>query len=43
MQEALPNAIKAGAIGIAVIFIFMIVYYRIPGIIASMALTYIQH
>ena len=38
-EEALPNAIKAGAIGIGAIFIFMIAYYRIPGIIASMALT----
>ena len=37
--EALPNAIKAGLIGIAIIFIFMILYYRIPGVIASIALT----
>lgn len=37
--EALPNALKAGAIGIAIIFIFMMIYYRIPGFIASIALT----
>lgn len=37
--EALPNAVKAGLIGIAIIFVFMIIYYRIPGIIASIALT----
>lgn len=37
--EALPNAIKAGLIGIAIIFVFMILYYRIPGVIASIALT----
>lgn len=37
--EALPNAIKAGLIGIAIIFIFMILYYRIPGVIASISLT----
>ena len=37
--EALPNAVKAGLIGIAIIFVFMILYYRIPGIIASIALT----
>ena len=37
--EALPNAVKAGLIGIALIFIFMIVYYRVPGVIASIALT----
>lgn len=37
--EALPNAIKAGLIGIGIIFVFMILYYRIPGVIASIALT----
>ena len=37
--EALPNAIKAGLIGISLIFIFMMIYYRIPGVIASIALT----
>lgn len=37
--EALPNAIKAGIIGIALVFIFMIVYYGVPGIISSIALT----
>ncbi|WP_195989234.1 protein translocase subunit SecD [Clostridium sp. D53t1_180928_C8] len=37
--EALPNAVKAGLIGIAIIFVFMILYYRVPGIIASIALT----
>ena len=35
--EALPNAVKAGLIGI--IFLFMILYYRIPGVIACIALT----
>lgn len=38
-SEALPNAIKAGVVGITIIFLFMILYYRIPGIIASIALT----
>ena len=37
--EALPNAVKAGLIGIAIIFLFMILYYRIPGVIACIALT----
>ena len=37
--EALPNALKAGLIGVGLIFLFMIVYYRVPGIIASIALT----
>lgn len=38
-SEALPNALKAGAIGIVLVFLFMIVYYRIPGLFASIALT----
>ena len=37
--EALPNAVKAGTIGIAIIFLFMILYYRVPGVIACIALT----
>ncbi|MGG7058516.1 protein translocase subunit SecD [Clostridium tertium] len=37
--EALPNAIKAEVIGVGIIFLFMIVYYRIPGLFASIALT----
>ncbi|MEG0238043.1 MAG: protein translocase subunit SecD [Clostridium sp.] len=36
---ALPNAVKAGVVGIGLIFVFMILYYRIPGLIASIALT----
>jgi len=37
--SALPNAMKAGVIGICLIFVFMILYYRVPGVIASIALT----
>lgn len=36
--EALPNSLKAGAIGIGLIFIFMIAYYRLPGVISCFAL-----
>lgn len=36
---ALPNALKAGAIGVLCIFIFMIILYRVPGFIASIALS----
>lgn len=36
---ALPKSIKAGAIGIALVFIFMLLYYRLPGIIADIALV----
>ena len=38
-STALPNAVKAGAIGIILVYLFMIVYYRLPGLIASIALT----
>ena len=37
-SEALPNAIKAGVIGIGIIFILMILYYRVPGLFASISL-----
>ena len=36
---ALPNAVKAGILGIALVFLFMMLIYRIPGFIASIALT----
>lgn len=37
--EAMPNAIKAGAVGILLVFIFMILNYRLLGVISSIALT----
>lgn len=37
-SEALPNSLKAGAIGIALIFVFMIACYRVPGVISCIAL-----
>ena len=36
---ALPNAVKAGVVGVGLIFLLMIIYYRVPGFIASIALT----
>lgn len=36
---AFPNAVKAGAIGIAIVFLFMIIIYRVQGFFASVALT----
>lgn len=36
---ALPNAVKAGVVGVGLIFLFMMIYYRVPGFIASIALT----
>jgi len=37
-KNALPLSIKAGAIGILFILIFMLLYYRAPGIIADISL-----
>lgn len=37
--NALPLSILAGEIGIGLVMIFMILYYRVPGIIASIALV----
>lgn len=38
-STAFPNAVKAGAIGIILVYLFMIVYYRLPGVMSSIALT----
>lgn len=35
---ALPDSIKAGVVGIAIVMLFMLFYYRIPGLIADIAL-----
>lgn len=37
--SALPNAMKAGTIGVLVIFLFMILNYRWAGFVSSMALS----
>lgn len=37
-QESVALSIRAGVIGVFVVFIFMIVYYRVPGIAAAIAL-----
>ncbi len=37
--EALSLSIKAGIIGMAFIILFMIAYYRVPGIVASVAIV----
>lgn len=36
---AFPNAIKAGAIGIGIVFLFMLIVYRLQGLFADIALT----
>lgn len=37
--ESLDRSILAAAIGLAIIFLFMLIYYRIPGLVANIALT----
>jgi protein-export membrane protein SecD/preprotein translocase SecF subunit len=38
-QQALDKTVLAGIVGIAIIFLFMIVYYRFPGVIATITLS----
>lgn len=38
--ESLPSAVKAGIIGLALVALFMIVYYRVPGVISVVALSF---
>jgi protein-export SecD/SecF family membrane protein len=37
--DALPNALTAGIVGIGFIFLFMTLYYRVPGFISSIVLV----
>lgn len=38
-SDALTRSIKAGLIGTAVVLLFMLIYYRLPGLVADMALV----
>jgi protein-export membrane protein SecD len=37
-QESVNLSIRAGVIGVSVVFLFMLIYYRVPGIAAALAL-----
>ncbi len=37
-QQSVESSIRAGAIGLTVVFLFMLVYYRLPGVLADLAL-----
>ncbi len=37
-QESLDKSLKAGMVGFILIIIFMIIFYRLPGVLASLAL-----
>lgn len=39
-QEAVDSSVKAGIIGILIIIAFMILYYRLPGLVAAVALAF---
>lgn len=38
-SDALAKSMKAGAIGIAIVIIFMLLVYRLPGLVAGLCLT----
>lgn len=38
-QDAIRTSLLAGMIGLILLFIFMILYYRLPGLVADIALT----
>ena len=39
-SDAISTSLKAGAIGIALVFLMMIIVFRIPGLVASFALAF---
>jgi len=39
-QDSLDKSIRAGIIGFAIVFLFMIIYYRIPGFAAVLAIIF---
>jgi protein-export membrane protein SecD len=38
-QESVQASVRAGTIGVAIVLAFMIIYYRVPGLLASLALV----
>ncbi len=37
-QESLAKSLRAGTIGLIVVLLFMLIYYRVPGVFASLAM-----
>ncbi len=37
-SDSLEKSVRAGVVGLALVFLFMLLYYRIPGLIAAIAL-----
>jgi preprotein translocase subunit SecD len=38
-QESVQKSIQAGAVGLSIVFLFMLIYYRLPGFLADLALA----
>lgn len=38
-EQALKSTVTAGIIGIAIVFLFMVMYYRLPGLVAMITLS----
>jgi len=38
-QESIERSIRAGIIGVALVFLYMLLYYRVPGVLADLALA----
>ncbi|WP_394187633.1 protein translocase subunit SecDF [Paenisporosarcina quisquiliarum] len=38
-EQALTSTVTAGIIGIAIVFLFMVMYYRLPGLVAMITLS----
>lgn len=38
-QQSVESSVRAGVIGLSVVFLFMLVYYRLPGVLADLALA----
>jgi protein-export membrane protein SecD len=38
-QESVEASVRAGTIGVAIVLAFMVIYYRVPGLLAALALV----
>ncbi len=38
-QESVAASVRAGSIGVAIVLAFMVIYYRVPGLLAALALV----
>ena len=37
-QDSIEKSVRAGAIGLTMVLLFMLIYYRLPGLLADLAL-----